>query len=74
MRTLSAVLVAVMIACGTSTPSSDAGFDAKQDSPVDCSKIGCAMPPPCGQPCTEVCGCCGGPDPCDSGVTDGSHE
>jgi hypothetical protein len=23
-----------------------------------CATVGCAPPPRCGEPCTEVCGCC----------------
>ena len=34
--------------------------DAKADL-IDCSAVGCAAPPPCGQPCTAPCGCCTNP-------------
>jgi len=47
--------------------SSDATTDAKVESGIDCSKVGCAPPPPCGQTCKEVCGCCVDPSCVDAG-------
>jgi hypothetical protein len=34
---------------------------------VDCSLVGCAMPPLCSTGCTEPCGCC----PCEEGMVNG---
>lgn len=62
MRNALVVLAVVAaLACGTSSPPADAGPDATVDAPeeIDCSGVGCAMDPGCGQICTEVCGCCG---------------
>jgi len=36
--------------------ASDSGSDAAE--PIDCSRVGCAPPTPCDEPCTAPCGCC----------------
>lgn len=43
----------------------DAGVDGGADAGLDCSRIGCARAPLCGEECTEPCGCC----PCDEAET-----
>jgi len=59
------VSFALVAACGSgSTPMSDGG--------IDCSRVGCAAPPPCGQSCTAVCGCCSDPRCFDSGADTGA--
>jgi hypothetical protein len=59
----------------------DSATEAQPDGTIDCSKVGCAAPPPCGQPCLEVCGCCPDTSCTDAGQeseagsgTDGSPE
>ncbi len=77
---VSVVVVALIGGCSTtsendpsksqedaSTPRGDASTDR------DCSLVGCAAPPPCGQACTEPCGCCPNPE-CDSDPRDASDD
>lgn len=62
-----ALIVASLAACssderkpidsGTTSDTAQAPDTQKSDA-LDCSLVGCAPPPPCGQPCTEPCGCC----------------
>jgi hypothetical protein len=44
----------------TKTDATPTRTDATADA-IDCSLVGCAAPPPCGQACTEPCGCCPNP-------------
>ncbi len=46
----------------------DAGDAGKDGSGIDCSRVGCSMPPMCDVGCTAECGCC----PCAEGETMGS--
>lgn len=46
--------IAVLACSSTQTLSPASDSPAKSD----CSLIGCAPPPPCGQECTAACGCC----------------
>jgi hypothetical protein len=56
--------VLVIASCGSESAPADAGSDAAKpdaaiaDTGLDCSRVGCAAPPTCGQPCTAPCGCC----------------
>jgi hypothetical protein len=53
-----AVLLALAaVACGSSG-GGQPGADAAAARSLDCQAVGCAAPPPCGQACTAICGCC----------------
>lgn len=73
-------LALVFLACGSQTVPGDGGAPdatadgAKPDGGIDCSRVGCAAPPPCGQPCTAICGCCFDPSCIDSGAGDARAE
>jgi len=68
MRALRLALIVASRAASSSdeTKPSDSGTasdtaqapDTNKSDALDCSRVGCAQPPPCGQPCTEPCGCC----------------
>ena len=70
MRTLIPVLLFLAFACGTEPKDKDAGSDGA----IDCSRVGCAAPPPCGEACTAVCGCCTNLSCFDSGTTDAAKD
>jgi hypothetical protein len=79
MKRLAMLLLVSVVSCSEDKPaeSTDAATDtrttsdtAPTDMGVDCSKVGCAPPPPCGEMCKEVCGCCPNPACTDSGTTD----
>lgn len=57
---LLAITLFVLAACGseTSPTAKDAATDTAPDVGIDCSKVGCAAPPPCGETCKAPCGCC----------------
>jgi hypothetical protein len=64
MRNALFLLAAFSLACGGAERRSDAGrdssvADARIDSSLDCSAVGCALAPRCELGCTEACGCCG---------------
>lgn len=56
---LGSALVFAFLAC---TGADDEPSGSKQpfpdDSRSECAGRGCAAPPPCGQKCTDPCGCC----------------
>lgn len=52
--------------------TTDAGEDADRSSPAECANFGCAAPPPCGQACTDPCGCCPNLTCEDAGASDAS--
>jgi hypothetical protein len=63
-------VVAALVGCDSSQPSATDALGTKDTTPgrrdakvdaIDCSLVGCAAPPPCGQPCTAPCGCCTNP-------------
>jgi hypothetical protein len=77
---LAIILGAIVVGCSSDdSPSSagpgiDAAADATGDGAIDCSKVGCAAPPPCGETCKEPCGCCPNPACADSGKSDTASE
>lgn len=53
---------------GSSSITGSGGSSGTGGSTIDCSMVGCAMPPMCATGCTETCGCC----PCAEGTWQGN--
>jgi hypothetical protein len=71
LRLATVLLVVIPVlggGCGagrTASPAPDLAVPSDQAAPRDliqaldpCATVGCGPPPRCGEPCTEVCGCC----------------
>jgi hypothetical protein len=68
-------LAAFVVGCSSDDSSpAGPGTDAAGDGAIDCSTVGCAAPPACGETCKAPCGCCPNPACGDSGKSDTASE